>query len=63
MIVRINCNVPGSKPSLICIRPPTFDSPTAERFEIRAPDADASPAIRSGELGDVTRTLGLSRRS
>lgn len=60
--------MPGSKPNLICIRPPTFESPTTvpdvdKRFEYRAPDADAPLATRSGELGDVTRTLGLSRRS
>lgn len=68
MIVRINCNVPGSKPNLICMRPPIFESaetgpPAVKRLWYRDDAADAPLATRSGELGDVTKTLGLSRRS
>ena len=73
MIVTINCSWPGSKPNLICIRPPTFGSintgpPGVNRFAYRTLVLDAWPPARpelcrSGEPGDVTKTLGLSRRS
>lgn len=69
-IVTINCNTPTSKPNLICIRPPTFGSigigPLgAKRFAYRVDcdDANFPDICKSGEPGDVTNKLGLSRRS
>lgn len=69
IIVTINCNVPGSKPNFNCIRPPIFGSinngpPGVKRFAYRVElDDVAAPRLISGEPGDVTKTLGLSRRS
>lgn len=67
IIVTINCVVPTSKPNFNCIRPPIFGSinigpPGAKRFAYRVDDA-AAPRLISGEPGEVTKTLGLSRRS
>lgn len=69
IIVTMNCNVPASKPNFNCIRPPIFGSinngpPGVKRLTYRVePDDVAAPRLISGEPGDVTKTLGLSRRS